>query len=75
MPDAQATPERIAQYERGDFTRWECPDCGERQDILGTDALMVGCHKCKEERRVLVWMTRVQMDRVSAGREHESAHR
>lgn len=58
-----ATDAERAQHDRGDFTRWECPDCGDRADMLGTGALAVGCARCSVDNK-LVWMRRVPMPRV-----------
>jgi hypothetical protein len=51
------TKAQIEAYERGEQELWRCPDCGHECEALS--ALMVFCGPCRDERKRLVSMARV----------------
>jgi Zn finger protein HypA/HybF involved in hydrogenase expression len=51
------TKAQVEAYKRGEQKLWRCPDCSREIEVL---SLMVFCSRCKDERKVLVSMARVE---------------
>jgi hypothetical protein len=55
------TKSQVEAYERGEQKLWQCPACGDEVEVLS--AVMVLCGPCRDERKVLVPMARVEASR------------